>query len=150
MKIAHKLNGLLPSAWRFRADLRRLDAIQRAVEAGRPPDTREAHESGAIKQFFDEISDIQESRRSLITANYRRKAAQLSVPMPDPKDPELWEEVENSMLQLEFTCLTTKGEQSIRAAIREEQKHRREAVSYWFAIAVGLIGSITGLISAFK
>ena len=150
MGIGRSIKGLLPSSWQFRLSLRELDACQRKIEAGRPPNTREAHEAGAVKQFFDEISDVQESRRSLITANYRRVASKLSVPMPDYRNPEFWEDVENSMLQLTFRCLTSKGEQAIRAAIREEKRYRRESVNYWFAIAVGLIGSIAGLISAFK
>lgn len=98
--------------------------------------------------FWDEISDVCQSRQTLITENYQRIARNLSVPMPDMRDPELWEEVENSMLQISFRCLTSKGEQAIKNAIREEQKHRRDVVLFYFGIAVGLIGAATGLVSA--
>jgi len=148
MKKGLRIRSLLPAALQFRLALKDHDSLQRRIESTRPPETREAYEAGAIKMFWDEISDVCQSRQTLITENYQRIARNLSVPMPDMRDPELWEEVENSMLQISFRCLTSKGEQAIKNAIREEQKHRRDVVLFYFGIAVGLIGAATGLVSA--
>lgn len=70
--------------------------------------------------------------------------------MPDINDARMYEAVEMEKTDQSTKYLTAAGEAFIRAAIREEKKHRREAVGYWFGIAVGLIGSITGLVSALK
>lgn len=150
MKLAKRLKALLPAFLLFRFELRALHVLEKKIELGRPPNTREAEECGAIKCYRDEMSDVYQSRRSLITNNYRRITQKLSVPMPDRNDGALWEDVENDMLQYDVRCLTTSGERAIKLLIREEQKHRREAVGYWFGILVGLIGAITGLVSVFK
>jgi len=147
MKKGLRIKNLLPADWQFRLALKEHDSLQRRIESTRPPETREAHEAGAIKAFWDEISDVCQSRQTLITDNYQRIARRFSVPMPDWRDPELWEDVENSMLQISFRCLTSKGEQAIKSAIREEQKHRREVKAFWLTWITGLGGIFIGVVS---
>ncbi|MDT4890854.1 hypothetical protein FQZ97_1278120 [compost metagenome] len=46
--------------------------------------------------------------------------------------------------------ITDAGIVEIRAAIREEQKHRRESSGYWIGMLIGVIGALSGLVAAFK
>ncbi|MBD8601479.1 hypothetical protein IFT80_02360 [Pseudomonas sp. CFBP 8771] len=150
MKFANWLKNNLPASWRHRIEMAQARRLEALLIAASPPDTREAHESGAVQCYMQEMSEIHQWRRELITANYRRKADALSVLFPGYQDEVYWEEVENELTQQTLRCLSPKGEAMLKAAIREERKHRREAVGYWFGIAVGLIGAITGLVSVFK
>ncbi len=70
--------------------------------------------------------------------------------MPNTDDKAMYEKVEWDKDPKQPRYLTDEGLRVVRAAIREEQKHKREAVGYWFGIAVGVIGAITGLVSAFR
>jgi len=72
------------------------------------------------------------------------------VQMPSIEDGTMYEQVEWDNDPAQPRYLTDKGFKAIRDAIREERKQRREAVGYWFGIVVGIIGALTGLVSAFK
>jgi hypothetical protein len=150
MKIGDRVKEYLPPSWRYRIELKRARAAEAALNASSPADTQEAYESGAIHSYLVEMSDAHQWRRTLITAEYRRRAEALSVPFPAYQDNVFWEEVENELTQQSIRCLSAQGESLVKAAIREEQKHRREAVGYWFTLVLGLIGAITGLVSVFK
>lgn len=150
MNIRDRLKLMTPFWLQHRIDLKRCHIAEKKHAKTRPPNTREAHESGAIFHHASIYFELREWNRSLITANYRRIAGKLSVPMPDINDARMYEAVEMEKTDQSTKYLTAAGEAFIRAAIREEKKHRREAVGYWFGIAVGLIGSITGLVSALK
>ncbi|MHB2241696.1 hypothetical protein [Pseudomonas monsensis] len=150
MKLTNRLKAMLPMIWQYRMDLRRCRKSEDLVEKARPPNTQAAYDSGALHMYYCESTDLYQWRRTLLTKIYRYRLEKLGVPMVDPNDQKLWEEVESGISQDTAICLTTAGEYAAIAAIREAQKHRREMVLYWFGIAVGLIGSLTGLVSAFK
>ena len=46
--------------------------------------------------------------------------------------------------------LNAAGRFAVRAAIRTEQRERRERWVWWIPIVFGLIGALTGLVSVFK
>ena len=150
MSFHSRLRAITPAWLQYRIDLKRcIDEAEKHAKA-MPPNNRESHESGAMYDHACTHFELREWNRSLVTSNYRRIAAKLSVPMPDINDPRMYEAVEMEKTEHSTKYLTSYGESVIRAAIREERKHRRESVGYWFGIAVGLIGALTGLVSAFK
>lgn len=150
MKFANGLKKSLPASWRHRIEMAQARRQEALLIAASPPNTREAHESGAVQCFMQEMSELHQWRRELITADYHRKADALSVPFPSYQEEAYWEEVDNQLTQQILRCLSPRGEALVRAAIREERRHRREAVGYWFGIVIGVIGAISGLISVFK
>lgn len=150
MNFRRRVKALTPAWLQYRIDLRRCDAEERELAKNQPPNTREAHESGEMFDYASRYFALREWNRSLITANYRRIAGKLSIPMPDINDILMYEAAEMEKDEQSTKYLTSAGEAYLRSAIREERKHRRDVVTYWFGIAVGVIGALTGLVSAFK
>jgi hypothetical protein len=142
--------GFVLSYLNYKIALRKIAKAELELEKRRPPNSVQANESGEMASYINESDDLYEWKRLIQTDYYRSKADRLLVPMPSFEDPKMYARIEWDKDVLEPRYLTDDGLRAIRAAIREEEKHRRERVSYWFAIAVGLIGSIAGLISAFK
>lgn|GEM_PF-855037 len=135
---------------RYKLALWKIARREKDLEKRCPPDTPEAYESGQMASFIEEFNDLHAWRRIAQTEYFRRKADRLLVQMPSFEEEGIYEQVEWDKDIRQPIYLTDKGFKFVRDAIREEQKHRRESVNYWFAIAVGVIGSIAGLISAFK
>lgn len=120
------------------------------IDSMAPPDDREAHESG---EFVDYLRrrEWEELGLACIQTDYlSKRAASLLLLLPDLEDSEMWGQVEFDIDEKEPHYLTSKGIIEVKKAIREETKHRREAVGYWFGIIVGVIGAVTGLVSALK
>ena len=70
--------------------------------------------------------------------------------MPSLNEEDNYQKVDFDSDPREPKYLTDAGLRKVRASIREELKHRREASGYWIAAVVGLIGSLTGLASVLK
>ncbi|PMZ87023.1 MULTISPECIES: hypothetical protein [unclassified Pseudomonas] len=139
-----------PNYIQYRIELRKQSNAQRALDNKRPAETQENYENGALDFFSREDDDLFEWKRLIQTRYYRGKADSLLIQMPNTDDKAMYEKVEWDKDPKQPRYLTDEGLRVVRAAIREEQKHKREAVGYWFGIAVGVIGAITGLISAFR
>jgi len=139
-----------PNYIQYRIDLRKQNKAQRALDKTRPAETQENYDSGALDFVAREEDGLFEWKRLIQTEYYRRKADNLLVQMPNVTDEAMYQQVEWDKDPKEPRYLTDEGLRVVRKAIREEQKHKREAFGYWFGIAVGLIGAITGLVSAFK
>jgi hypothetical protein len=139
-----------PSYVQYRIDLRKQSNAQKELDKKRPPATQENYDSGVLESFDRDDDDLYEWKRLIQTEYYRRKADRLLVQMPSVADESMYVQVEWDKDPKQPRYLTDEGLRVVRAAIREEQKHKREAVGYWFGIAVGVIGAITGLVSAFK
>jgi len=67
--------------------------------------------------------------------------------MPSYDDDRYWEIVDCVLTGEEIRCLTTEGEIAAKAALREEQKHRREVKAFWLTWITGLGGTLIGVIS---
>lgn len=147
MKLTNRLKAMLPLIWQYRIDLRRCRKAEDKVDKTRPPNTQEAHESGAMYDYFCESTELYQWRRKLITKTYRYRLESLSVPMLDPHDKKLWEKVESGLTHESVTCLSTAGEHAAIAAIREAQKHKREVKAFWLTWITGLGGIIIGVVS---
>ena len=147
MVFRRKLKALLPASRIFKAKLRALDELEAKIRAGRPPNTLEAHDHGLHYNYYCEMSDLNQDRRLLITENYRRLVEGLSMPMPDPSDKGLWEEVESGITQQSELCLSRAGEHAAIAIIRESKRHRRETVTAWFTALTGLSGTLIGIVA---
>ncbi|WP_223509542.1 hypothetical protein [Pseudomonas sp. BF-RE-29] len=148
MELREKLKALRPASSIFRDKLRELDELETKIY--RPPNTQEAHDHGLHHNFYCEISDLIQDRRMLITKNYRRQIEGLSMPMPDPADPKLWEDVENGITQQSERCLTMAGEHAAISIIREARKYRRDAITAWCTALTGLGGAVIGVLSMLK
>ena len=141
---------MLPNYVQYRYELFKQKRAERGLLRNEPPDCEQSYESGAMADFVRRC-ELSEQWRALIqTDYYRRKAESLLVQMPDESDSALYSRVEWGDHPDEPCYLTPLGLKTVRDSIRAEQKHRRESVGYWFGIVVGLIGAITGLVSAFK
>jgi len=147
MRIYWKVRKYLPDALRFQIEIRLCRAAQEKMEKNSPPNTRAAHESGAVSQYVQEMSELYQWRRDLITREYRRKLDRLSVPMPSYRDDRYWEMVDCAVTGEVIRCLSADGEVAARAALREEQKHRREVKAFWLTWITGLGGILIGVIS---
>lgn len=78
------------------------------------------------------------------TRRLLRKADSLDVPYTYPReDSPAWEQSH----QLHTWHLTTVGYSEIRKAIRQERRDRRESAITWAGVIIGVIGSLTGLLS---
>ncbi|TIN26503.1 MAG: hypothetical protein E5Y31_15365 [Mesorhizobium sp.] len=87
--------------------------------------------------YVDQIEAIK-TRRLL------RKANSLDVPYEYPsEDGPVWERSP----QLHTWHLTTVGYSAVRRAIRQERRDRRESAITWAGVIIGIVGSLTGLLS---
>lgn len=150
MKVLEKIKAIRPASYVFREKLRRLDELEAKIRSGRPPNTLEAHDYGLHHTYYCEMSDAYQDRRVLITNNYRRLIEGLSMPMPDPADPKLWEDVESGITQQSERCLTEAGEHAAISIIRDARKDRREAITAWCTALTGLGGTAIGVLSMLK
>jgi hypothetical protein len=141
---------MLPNYIQYRYELFKQKKAARSLLKSEPPDSEQSCESGEMADYVRRW-ELSEQWRALIQTNYyRRKAESLLVQMPDESDSTMYSRVDCDDHPDEPYYLTSLGLKTIRDSIRAELKHKRESVGYWFGIVVGLIGAITGLVSAFK
>lgn len=89
--------------------------------------------------YYEQIEEIK-TRRIL------RKAMRLDVPFESPSDQsKRWQQSH----QLQTWYLTTLGYSELRKAIRQEKRERRDVAITWSGVVVGIIGSLTGLLSVY-
>ncbi|GFM87791.1 hypothetical protein PSCICO_31900 [Pseudomonas cichorii] len=138
------------SYFRYKLLLRKIEKHLQDLDKRKPLNTVEAHESGEMGVYIEESNDLYEWKRLVQTDYYRKKADKLLVQMPSIEDATMYEQVEWDKDPKQPRYLTDKGFKEIRDAVREEQKHRREAFGYWFGISAGIIGALTGLVSVLK
>lgn len=138
---------VLPNYIRYRYDLHRQRQADRALKAKGAPFGEEATETGEADEYYRQI-ELSEQWRALIQTNYyRRKAEALLVPLPEESDVNMFSRVAWDDAEDEPLYLTPLGLRTVRAAIREEEKHRREVFGFWFASFTGLGGVIIGVLS---
>lgn len=130
----------------LRAQQKRLAEIDSMI----PPEDYEAYHSGQIAGYVHRRQSEEIGLACIQTDYLTKRAASLLLLLPDHKDSEMWSRVEFDLDEKEPYYLTPRGIIEVKKAIREEAKHRREAVGYWFGIIVGVIGAVTGLVSALK
>jgi len=141
---------MLPNYIQYRLELLKQKRDAAALREREPPETEQSYESGEMADYVRRW-ELSEQWRALIqTRYYRRKAESLLVQLPDESDAAMFSRVDWDDHPDQPYYLTPLGLRTVRNLIRAEQKHTRETVGYWFGIAVGLIGAITGLVSAFK
>lgn len=89
--------------------------------------------------YYDQIEEIK-------THRILRKALRLDVPFEGPSDQSpSWRQSH----QLGTWHLTTLGYSELRKAIRQEKRDRREVAITWSGVIIGIIGSLTGLLSVY-
>jgi hypothetical protein len=135
---------------RYRLALRKHAKAEKQLEEIYPPNLSNDFNNGEFADYIRREDQVYQWKMLIQTEYFRNKADVLNVPMPDPSDKGMYDSVEWDDDPQQPKYLTDKGVRSIKAAVREEEKHRREATGYWFGIVVGIIGALTGLISILK
>ncbi len=118
-------------------------------------DARRKHRAGSDdvealrSEWSFEAGMLKEELEAIATNKLRKQAHRLKVPFPSPPYGSDEFETEEWKRGIHFGewYLKPSGHVKVRAAIRAEQKERREAWLAWVAPATGLIGAITGLIA---
>jgi hypothetical protein len=150
MDISERIKTLTPEFLQYFLELRRCERAQKQLDLKEPPNTEDEYWSGARENYIRNNDSLYEWRQLIQTRHLRQVAQKLSISMPDHENKNLYGRVDYDNDEAMPQYLLPEGVRQLRTAIREERKHRREAVGYWFGIAVGLIGALTGLVSAFK
>lgn len=138
---------VLPNYIQYRYDLYRQKKADRALRKNPPPDSEQAHENGDIQQYVHELELSEQWRAIIQTDYYRRKAEALLVQMPPEDDASMYSRVGWDDHHDMYRYLTPLGLRTVRASIREEQKHRRDVLGFWIAGVTGLGGIVIGIIS---
>jgi hypothetical protein len=126
---------------RYQRAIRRIDIACDAdlakAKTGKERERVEDQRQWETRLHVDEIEAVK-TRRLL------RKANSLDVPYEYPsEDSPVWERSH----QLHTWHLTTIGYSAVRKAIRQERRDRRESAITWSGVIIGIIGSLTGLLS---
>jgi hypothetical protein len=136
-------------------ELRRLQAQKRRTQLSYRKDIQDARTQklgrAEVEKLerneMSEVGWIQDEIAELQTRRLFRRAEKYLVPTPEfDRDGPNWSQ---SQMTGEWH-LTRVGLAALRAAIRQEQKERREAVQgrlIWISMLTGLIGALTGLAS---
>ena len=135
---------------KYRLALRKHAKAEKQLEKIYPPNLSNDFDNGQFADYIRREDQVYQWKMLIQTEYFRNKADVLNVPMPDPSNKEMYDSVEWDDDPQQPKYLADNGVRSIRAAVREEEKHRREATGYWFGIVVGIIGALTGLISILK
>ncbi|WP_368655434.1 hypothetical protein ABRY94_11925 [Castellaniella ginsengisoli] len=88
----------------------------------------------------------QDSLRAVETARIRRQAQRLNVSLPD----DLFERVDLPFEGRSALCLTEEGEERVMPELQAAARKRRQDIAQWIALAIGLIGSLTGLVAILR
>ncbi len=142
------MEGLFNLA-RYRLELHKQSKAQRKNDAAWDSLSTEA-DNGDVNALVKRDDDLYEWKQLILTRYYQAEADRLAVQMPGIDDPGMYKQVvwDNDPGQPRY--LTPHGVRVVKAAIREEQKHRREVLGFWSTILIGVIGAITGLASVLK
>lgn len=124
--------------------------LEEAKRTGNPEFIQEILqiESFPLRELDEEISVLMTQRLTSIAEN-------LLLPLPPKPIPEEGDVVvENDIWRRsDFSgkwYLRTKGISEVRTLIRQERKERREVITPWIVLVVGIITAITGLIAVIK
>lgn len=128
----------LPRAWHLRRDVRYINKIYVRFIANATGQEREQ----LAAEWALERTLIDERHRGIETERLQRAADRFYVPLPVLAS-DNWERGPTGTWYL-----TPEGAEQVRRAIYEERKRRQEIWVPWIAAAVGVIGTLTGLILA--
>ncbi len=139
----------------FQLELKKLSNQKEKIQGLYSEDVRKAHQE---KQTHDDIESIiscemyevgmVQEEIDILTTNYlRAKANRLLVPLPEYDDKKMWNECNKISQQ---KVLSIRGINTLKSAIRKEQKERFELSLMIATILIGFIGAATGLIAILK
>lgn len=98
----------------------------------------------------DQWQNLDQWRKAIITQRLRFQADRLGVDLPAITDVGMYRQVDWDDDKNQPYYLTDAGIRVARDIIRAEAKHRQEVVGFWVTCIVGVIGALTGLVSAFR
>jgi len=128
----------LPRAWHLRRDVRHINKIYVRFIANARGQEREH----LAAEWAFERTLIDERHRGLETERLQKQADRFYVPLPLLASDQ-WARGPTGMWYL-----TPEGAAQVRSVIYAERKRRQEIWIPWIAAAVGVIGTVTGLILA--
>ena len=140
------------SYFQLRRERRKLVADVQALAKHYQKELLEAKKAAKSKDEINRIISMQDHEYILLsdqldiatTAYWRRRCADLVVPMPGYDNEEMWQYSN----QLGEKYLTTNGIVQVKSAIRTEQRERIANLGQIIVILTGLVGALTGLVAA--
>ncbi|AGA85206.1 hypothetical protein GFL09_13505 [Pseudomonas stutzeri] len=131
----------------MRSELAKCEKARSELEKMHPPHTVQPEQDGQLQDYIQKSDSLYEWRLLILTEYWMIEADRLGVPLPDRDDRTFWGRVEFDSDPREPRYLTDAGIRIVRADIREERRQRREPVTFWSSIMIGVVGALTGLAS---
>ena len=109
-------------------------------------------EGGFSSSYYTELDHAWRRLGQIHSKYYEHKAKMVAVPLPSRSDGLMYDRIEwDYPIPLDpILYLSENGIKHVKAQLWEANKQTREKVTYWFGISVGIIGALTGLVSAWK
>jgi hypothetical protein len=103
-----------------------------------------------LQSLSEESDKWQHGIDSFKTEYYQSACNRYIIPMPNRSDVNYYYTYDFDNEEGDRYILRTEGFYAVRNLIKKEQKERRERVSFWFSIIMGLIGGTIALVSVLK
>lgn len=123
------------------------EETRRRTKEKAPEDCEQNQENGAFNDYFHQMEGSEQWRALIQTEYFIREAERLLVPIPEYSDKTMYSRVEWDDHPDEPYYLTELGLKTLKAAVRDEKKHRRDIAAFWMSASTGLIGATIGLIT---
>ncbi len=132
---------------KYRLELRKQKKHAEELRKKAPEDCEQNQENGAFNDYFHQMEGSEQWRALIQTEYFIREAERLLVPIPEYSDKTMYSRVEWDDHPDEPYYLTELGLKTLKAAVRDEKKHRRDIAAFWMSASTGLIGATIGLIT---
>lgn len=132
---------------KYRLELRKQKKHAEELRKKAPEDCEQNQENGTFNDYFHQMESSEQWRALIQTEYFIREAERLLVPIPEYSDKTMYSRVEWDDHPDEPYYLTELGLKTLKAAVRDEKKHRRDIAAFWMSASTGLIGATIGLIT---
>lgn len=103
-----------------------------------------------IESIAQEMDNLDTLIEYIKTKYYQDKCHKLIIPLPEKSDKKFYYVFNFNDDEGDRAIFTTDGFHHARSLIRQEEKERRESISFWTSTIVGIIGGLIGLITIIK
>jgi hypothetical protein len=103
-----------------------------------------------LSSLYSENVKVENWISFIQTQYYKKKFEKLMLLMPEIENTEYYFEYNFDDEEGVRQILTRKGFHFIKSLLDDYYKKKREIISFWFTITIGLIGALIGLISILK
>jgi len=116
------------------------------------PNPNNDPELAVTSSYYTELDHAWRRLGQIHSQYYEGRAKQAAIPLPSREEPGMYDRIEweYDIPLAPIYYLSEHGIKQVRAQLWDADKQSREKITYWFGIFAGVIGSLTGLISAWK